>query len=141
MPRPRATYTAPDMHEAPAHLDLDRERHLTITWSDGTTSTYPIAWLRKMSPSADARELRDEMARNPLTILPSGPAAGPLTALDAELIGNYAIRIRFSDGHSTGIYTWGYLRSIDPARPADATAAAAQAPAEAHSNQPPDATA
>jgi DUF971 family protein len=38
-----------------------------------------------------------------------------LTALDAELVGNYAIRIRFSDGHSTGIYSWRYLRSIDPA--------------------------
>ena len=28
---------------------------------------------------------------------------------DAELVGNYAIRIVFSDGHDTGIYTWDYL--------------------------------
>ncbi|MCP4067565.1 MAG: DUF971 domain-containing protein, partial [Phycisphaeraceae bacterium] len=31
-----------------------------------------------------------------------------------EPVGNYAIRIRFSDGHSSGIYAWSYLRSIEP---------------------------
>jgi DUF971 family protein len=30
------------------------------------------------------------------------------------MVGNYAIRIRFSDGHDTGIYSWAYLREIDP---------------------------
>jgi DUF971 family protein len=58
--------------------------------------------------------LRQEMARNPLTVLPSRGSSGPLTALSAELVGNYAIRVRFSDGHETGIYSWTYLRTIDP---------------------------
>ncbi len=102
----------------PVRIDLDRERGLEIDWDDGRRSFYPVAHLRRSSPSADARALRDEMARNPLTVLPAGRASGPLTALDAELVGNYAIRIRFSDGHSTGIYSWRYLRSIDPAAPA-----------------------
>jgi DUF971 family protein len=103
--------------EAPRKLDLKKDRGLTIEWSDGTTSYYSIPYLRKMSPSAEMRELRDQLAKNPLTVLPSnlGSQKGPLTALDAELVGNYAIRIRFSDGHDTGIYSWDYLRSIDPA--------------------------
>ena len=100
---------------APAHLDLDREKGLAITWSDGRESFFPIAYLRRRSPSADAKVLREEMARNPLTVLPASRATGPLTALGAELVGNYAVRIRFSDGHSTGIFSWTYLRSIDPA--------------------------
>lgn len=92
-----------------------------MTWSDGTRSHYPIAHLRRMSPSAEARELREALARNPLTVLPSRPdAAGPLRALDAELVGNYALRIRFSDGHSTGLYSWEYLREIDPGGPVPA---------------------
>lgn len=100
----------------PTRLDLKKDRGLTIEWPDGRTSYYSIAYLRKMSPSADMKNLRDEMAKNPLTVLPSSPRApGPLVALDAELIGNYALRIRFSDGHSTGIYSWEYLRRIDPA--------------------------
>lgn len=69
-----------------------------------------------MSPSADAREMRQQLAKNPLTIVPSGPAGGgPIVAESAELIGNYAVRIRFSDGHDTGLYSWTYLRGIDPA--------------------------
>ncbi len=99
----------------PKHLDLDRERGLTVVWGDGRESFYPIAYLRKMSPSADMRELREQMQRNPLTVLPSSLAnVSEVRATDAELVGNYAIRIRFSDGHDTGIYSWDYLRRIDP---------------------------
>jgi DUF971 family protein len=106
------------MNIKPLHLDLKKDRGLTVHWSDGRESFYPIVYLRRMSPSAEARELRDQMAKNPLTVLPSRPAGGALTAIDAEMVGNYAIRIRFSDGHSTGIYSWAYLREIDPENPA-----------------------
>jgi DUF971 family protein len=103
------------MEPKPLHLDLQRERGLSIRWNDGRESFYPVVLLRRMSPSAEQRALREEIERNPLTVLPSGTVSGDeLTALDAELIGNYALRIRFSDGHDTGIFTWSYLRSIDP---------------------------
>ena len=106
--------------DAPAKLDLQKDRGLTIQWADGATSFYAIAYLRRMSPSADARHLRQEQAKNPLTVLPASAArsSGPLVAVSAEMVGNYAIRIRFSDGHDTGIYSWAYLREIDPARQA-----------------------
>lgn len=96
-----------------------------MQWSDGVSSYYSIAYLRRMSPSADARELRKELATNPLTVLPSSAAnsgGGPLIAVDAEFVGNYAIRIRFSDGHDTGLYSWKYLREIDPATQNDTAA-------------------
>ncbi len=99
----------------PKHIDLKKDTALTIQWSDGQTSVYPIAHLRKYSPSAEARELRKEMDRNPLTVLPVGASTdGTITATNIEMVGNYAIRITFSDGHDTGIYTWPYLREIDP---------------------------
>jgi DUF971 family protein len=119
---------------APRHIDLKKDRGLTIEWDDGSTSYYSIAYLRKMSPSADARQLRDEMARNPLAVLPASAArnisgaAAALVATSAELVGNYAIRIVFSDGHDTGIYSWRYLREIDPALEADRTAREAGPP-------------
>jgi DUF971 family protein len=104
------------MIDHPARLDLKKDRGLTVEWADGTTSYYTIAYLRRMSPSAEARQLREELAKNPLTVLPaSGSARGPLVAESAEFVGNYALRIRFSDGHDTGIYSWPYLREIDPA--------------------------
>ena len=103
--------------DRPKNLDLKKDRGLTVEWEDGSTSYYSIAYLRKMSPSADMRNLRDEMKKNPLTVLPSGGArSGSVVAETAELVGNYAIRITFSDGHGTGIYSWTYLREIDPGR-------------------------
>lgn len=102
--------------DAPRDLDLDKQRGLTVTWGDGRTSFYPIVYLRKMSPSAEMQQLRQEQRTNPLAVLPEKMTRheGPLTALGAEMVGRYAIRIRFSDGHDTGIYSWEYLRSIDP---------------------------
>ncbi|MHC4948173.1 MAG: DUF971 domain-containing protein [Planctomycetota bacterium] len=104
------------MTDFPEHLDIKKDRGLTVRWRDGGTSFYPVPWLRRMSPSAETRQLREEMERNPLTVLPASAAGhdGPLTLDDAELVGNYAIRLRFSDGHDTGIYSWAYLRHIDP---------------------------
>lgn len=105
------------MTDAPIHLDLKKDRGLSVLWSDGTTSYYSIAYLRRMSPSADARDLRDQLEKNPLTVLPGRrDGEGPLTAVSAEMVGNYALKIEFSDGHATGLYSWAYLRKIDPAR-------------------------
>ncbi|HZW09384.1 MAG TPA: DUF971 domain-containing protein [Phycisphaerales bacterium] len=97
----------------PTKLDLRKDRGLTIEWGDGTSSYYSIVYLRRMSPSADMRQLREAMEQNPLTVIRGAPAGGALAATDAELVGNYALRITFSDGHSSGIYTWEYLREIE----------------------------
>ena len=112
--------TAPDDSDParPRHLELQKDKGLTVHWQDGTQSFYPVLYLRRMSPSADARMLRQKMAQNPLTVLPissTGSGDTALTATGAEMIGNYAVRITFSDGHDTGIYSWQYLREI--ARP------------------------
>ena len=112
------------MHEAPVHLDLKRDRGLTVEWADGKRNFFDLVFLRRMSPSAETRQLREELARNPLTVLPSGAGDdGPLTAVDAEMVGNYAIRITFSDGHDTGIYSWSYLRELAENLPRPATGA------------------
>ncbi len=105
------------MINRPKHIHLDRAKGLTVEWSDGSSSFYPVAYLRRMSPSADARELRDQMKRNPLTVLPAGAGGSgdqPMTVQHIEGVGNYAVRLMFSDGHHTGLYSWDYLRSIDP---------------------------
>lgn len=101
---------------APVHLDLEKHRGLTIHWSDGRQSFYPIAHLRRMSPSADMVDLRAQLAANPLTVLPQrlADAGNSITATDAQLVGNYALKIVFSDGHQSGIFSWDYLRRIDP---------------------------
>lgn len=56
---------------APSHLDVKKDRGLTVQWPDGTSSYYSVAYLRRMSPSADMRQLREKMEANPLTIHPA----------------------------------------------------------------------
>ncbi|MBL4590480.1 MAG: DUF971 domain-containing protein [Phycisphaerales bacterium] len=105
-----------EQSNTPTNIDLKKDESLTIDWADGTRSVFPIAYLRKMSPSAEMRELRKEMNTNPLTILPDGMgSSSTIAATGAESVGNYAIKVLFSDGHDTGLYTWSYLREIDPA--------------------------
>ena len=96
----------------PLHIDVDRDRGVTLSWDDGSAAFLAAAVLRRESPSADARELRAEMARNPFTVLPASGASGPLRIDAVEPVGHYALRIRFSDGHDTGIYTWKYLHAL-----------------------------
>lgn len=102
--------------DAPAHIDLKKDQSLTITWQDGKVSYFTIAYLRRMSPSADMRELREKLKKNPLTVLPTRSGGGATPALvvtHADLVGNYALAIHFSDGHTSGIYTWEYFHEID----------------------------
>ena len=68
----------------------------TIDWQDGHRCVYTISYLRSMCPCAQCRVVREgEQApgkKSLLTILP-GNYATPLSALRAELVGKYALRI------------------------------------------------
>lgn len=112
MGTPVDTINMMDAEPAPLKLELDKSRGLDVHWDDGTMVHYPLALLRRMSPSADARDIRQRLEDDPLAVIPSGPDPGALAATDAELVGNYAIRIHFNDGHSTGIFSWRYLRKL-----------------------------
>jgi len=112
------------MDLSPAKLNLKRDEKLEIIWKDGDTSIYPIAFLRSMCPCALCKEIRDgtphqalpekSAAKNiALGILP-GNFDKPVVVQTAELVGNYGLRIEWSDKHGSGIYSWVYLREIDP---------------------------
>ncbi len=96
----------PETPDTPSKLDLKKDSALTIRWQDGRESVYPIEHLRRLSPSADMRELRRAMDSNPLTVLPAGGgASSKRVATDAALVGNYHTSITFSDAHSSGTST------------------------------------
>jgi DUF971 family protein len=89
-----------------------------ITWADGHASHYDFPFLRDECPCAtcnDERQKKSEFA----SAGPVSSAAFPMfkpkpTAKAAISVGNYAIQITFSDGHSTGIYSYDQLRTICP---------------------------
>ena len=99
----------------PLRLDLKRDKQLEIEWSDGKVCVYTIGYLRSMCPCAQCKQVREgeQNKKSLLKILP-GNYAAPVTAVGAELVGNYALRIDWSDNHTTGIYSFEYLRQICP---------------------------
>jgi DUF971 family protein len=83
---------------------------LGVEWSDGRRTVYTAAELRRLCPCAQCvNELTGARMLDPGTI----PDA--LTHSDVRLVGNYALALRFSDGHETGIYPFPFLREHDPA--------------------------
>ncbi|MCH8301460.1 MAG: DUF971 domain-containing protein [Proteobacteria bacterium] len=97
----------------PVDLKLKRaEQELRITWKDGRGSVYPAAALRKACPCATCRTEREKQAGELLPILKSAPAED-LALVNAQLVGNYALQLFWSDGHDTGIFDYKYLRALD----------------------------
>jgi DUF971 family protein len=101
---------------APSAVELDRTRALTLRWPDGSVATFPLGELRAACPCAECRGLREQGR-------PVGPPPGTaIEARGAELVGGWGLTITWSDGHSTGIYSWGVLRAwagIDADAPDD----------------------
>jgi DUF971 family protein len=96
----------------PTRLTLKRDAGLDVVWEDGTTSHYPLQYLRTMCPCAACKEVRAApRQKSSLTILP-GNYSAPLRAKAVEKVGNYAIRVDWSDDHGSGIYSFQYLREI-----------------------------
>ena len=81
----------------PSRMDLQ------INYESGVDLVIPSTFLRKFSPSA---ENKNNLNQENLKIF-NGISISKL-----EAVGNYAIRVHFSDGHNTGIYSWEYLFSL-----------------------------
>ena len=79
-----------------------QSRLLEVGFSDGQTFRIPFELMRVYSPSAEVK------GHGPgQEVLQTGKRLVEVTAL--EPVGNYAVQPMFSDGHSTGIYSWDYL--------------------------------
>jgi DUF971 family protein len=91
---------------------------LDITWSDAHTSHYEFSYLREHCPCATCREEDDQHGIIDAQIS-GGASLLPIfkprtTARSASPVGSYAIQIEFTDGHSTGIFSFDHLREICP---------------------------
>ncbi|HEY3862478.1 MAG TPA: DUF971 domain-containing protein [Verrucomicrobiae bacterium] len=86
-------------------------QELAIKWDDGTENFMTLEHLRRACPCAGCKGERDIMGQlhqgpeKPLT-----PRSFQLTRL--ELVGSYAVQPYWGDGHSSGIFSFDYLRQI-----------------------------
>src|SRR5512140_1079829 len=99
----------------PVNLRLDKRDGLFIEWADGIRTHYSLVQLRRHCPCATCRQGHEEEAAPrsslSLTVLPQN-IEHAAEFMDAALVGNYALRITWADGHNTGIYDFRYLRRL-----------------------------
>ncbi len=96
----------------PTAIRQQGPRELAIVWSDGVESVYPVRELRLACGCAQCVDEWTGEGR-------LDPASVPedVHPVRIQSVGRYAIQIRWSDGHETGIYPFRRLRELsqDPA--------------------------
>ena len=94
--------------DSPRPIDIrlhQASKLLEIKFDDSTECMLSCEFLRVYSPSA---EVRGHGAGQ--EVLQVGKEEVNIT--DIEPIGNYAVRLTFTDGHNTGLYSWDYLYEV-----------------------------
>jgi DUF971 family protein len=97
----------------PLKLRIEHETDLVIVWNDEREQTLSIKLLRTRCPCSVCRKQPDEPAIKPnsLNVLSDSDLV-PLRIESMHPVGNYAYSIHFSDGHSSGIFSFEYLRRL-----------------------------
>jgi DUF971 family protein len=85
---------------------------LALRWSDGLESYYPLEFLRKRCPCALCAGETDLLGNVYKGKMDLAPASFQLKR--CTIVGGYGIQPEWADGHSSGIYSFSYLRSLDP---------------------------
>ncbi len=103
---PAAPPAARPVAPTPAEIRVRRaSRTLEVDFDDGLHAVLAAEYLRVESPSAEVQGHGPNERR-----IVAGKAMVGIAAV--EPIGHYAVRIRFDDGHDSGIFTWAYLYQL-----------------------------
>jgi DUF971 family protein len=90
----------------PVEIRLAKDRRtLHVTFDDGKVFSLSAELLRVTSPSAEVQG-HSEAQRKTVG------GKRDVTILSVDGVGNYAVRLGFDDMHSTGIYSWAFLRDL-----------------------------
>jgi DUF971 family protein len=96
----------------PTEIRLKKDkRTLVVSYDDGEVFELAAELLRVLRPSAEVQGHSPEQRK-------TVPGMRKVSIRSVEPVGNYAVRLLFSDGHSTGIFTWDYLAKLGREREA-----------------------
>jgi DUF971 family protein len=90
----------------PTEITLRRDRSaLAVSFDNGEHFELSAEYLRVKSPSAEVQGHSPDERK-------TVPGKRDVRVLEVQPVGNYAVRLVFDDTHSTGIYSWDYLRDL-----------------------------
>lgn len=91
----------------PRCIEQVENQKIRIEWEDGHKTELEFSALRRQCPCAMCKdEWTGEVLVDP------GAIPDTIAASKADVVGNYALSFRFSDGHTAGIYSFEFLRRL-----------------------------
>jgi DUF971 family protein len=100
----RTAMTAAEAWPTEIKLRKDR-RALIVSFDNGERYELAAEFLRVKSPSAEVQGHSPDERK-------TVPGKQDVEILEIHTVGNYAVRLAFDDLHSTGIFSWSYLREL-----------------------------
>jgi DUF971 family protein len=104
----------------PEHIAISKSKGIKIDWKDNHHSEYGLGYLRDECPCATCtgahgtEPQKTNHAAQEAAATPFQMYKAAIKMLDVEPVGNYAIKIFWNDGHSSGLYSFDHLRAICP---------------------------
>ncbi len=93
----------------PVKIKVNKQESLYIKWNDGSEHNIPLKFIRDESP--DAQNKGENILWRHIPPPPKGPdKPGKYEVENIEMVGNYAIQIKWKDGYDYGIFPWNMLQ-------------------------------
>ena len=95
----------------PKQIKILDQNKLAIQWNDGSSSEISLKYLRDECPCANCKG-ETILLKTMRPARQDKNAPGRYDISNIEVVGGYAIKISWKDGHDTGIYSWQYIKTL-----------------------------
>ena len=85
-----------------------KEKYLQINWDDNSKTTIQLANLRRFCPCAICTSQEESHEHDYIKVY----SGEQIVLKSINIVGNYAVGVKWADNHNTGIYEFGYLKKI-----------------------------
>lgn len=92
----------------PTKIEIKDKAYVVIQWNNGLTSKIKLANLRKHCPCAVCQAENEKQSKTYIPIY----NGDELTVTHLEVVGQYALKVFWKDGHDTGLYEFGFLKEL-----------------------------
>lgn len=105
---------SPDPATTPLKIQrLPEEQTLRVEWANEHICEMPYDYLRRACPCAICNKDRNEATKG-LRVVTEETDRSSLQIDEISLVGTYAVKLAWSDGHDTGFYSFRFLRALCP---------------------------
>ena len=92
----------------PIQIKVKEKKYLYVRWDDDSQTEIQLAHLRRFCPCAICTSQEEAHHHDYIKVY----TPEQLIVNSINIVGSYAVAIKWADNHNTGIYDFGYLKKI-----------------------------